>query len=199
MAGLTSGLVAASPAGPAEPVGCVVDGSDDDSDEQALDFVAGERDEGVGCGVAGVFIGADGCEEGVGKHGEGDPAGPGRVATDLVLTQSGQTLAGLERLSTRHLDPATRTSMTSDTGTGESAAVAGEFSGGAVAADQQLAAACGGGRQVDGGPVVEAVPLRPRSCGQLLPGSRGHLLDQVSARNVPALVVTSRGQATAGT
>jgi hypothetical protein len=68
------------------------------SNEQALDFVAGERYEGVWCGVAGVLVGADDGEEGMGEHGQGDPAGPGRVAADLVLVQSGQGLAGLERL-----------------------------------------------------------------------------------------------------
>lgn len=92
------GLVAASPVGPAEPVGRVVDGPDDEGDEQALDFVAGERYEGVRCGVAGVFVGAYDGEEGVGEHGQGDPAAPGCVAADLVLVQSGQALAGLECL-----------------------------------------------------------------------------------------------------
>jgi hypothetical protein len=48
--------------------------------------------------VAGVFVGSDDGEEGVREHGEGDPAGSGRVAADLVLVQAGQALAGLEEL-----------------------------------------------------------------------------------------------------
>jgi hypothetical protein len=46
-----------------------VDGSDDEGDEQALDFVAGERYEGVWRGVAGAGDG----EEGVGEHVPGCP------------------------------------------------------------------------------------------------------------------------------
>lgn len=98
VADLGSGLVAASPVGPAEPVDGVVDGLDDERDEQSLDLVAGERYEGVECGVVGVFVRADDGHEGVGEHGQGDPAGPGRVAADLVLVQGGQALAGLEEL-----------------------------------------------------------------------------------------------------
>ena len=43
VAGLGSGLVAASPVGPVEPVGRAVDEPDDERDEQALDLVAGEE------------------------------------------------------------------------------------------------------------------------------------------------------------
>jgi hypothetical protein len=56
VAGLGSGLVAASPVGPAELVDGVQGGADDERDERALDLVAGERYEGVGCGVTGVFV-----------------------------------------------------------------------------------------------------------------------------------------------
>lgn len=51
-------------------MGRVVAGADEESDEQALDFVAGERYEGVWCGVAGVFVGVEGGEECVGEHGQ---------------------------------------------------------------------------------------------------------------------------------
>jgi hypothetical protein len=51
-------MVAASSVRPTEPLDCVVDGSDDEGDEQALDLVAGERNEGIGCG-AGVLVCAD--------------------------------------------------------------------------------------------------------------------------------------------
>jgi hypothetical protein len=54
----------------------MVDGSDDEGGEQALDLVAGERDQLTWPGVVGVFGGAHDGEEGVGEHGEGDPAGP---------------------------------------------------------------------------------------------------------------------------
>ena len=98
MAGAGPGLVAASPVGPAEPVGCVVGRPNDECDEQALDLVAEQRDQPVRGGIAGVFVRADDSEEGMGEHGEGDPAGPGRVAAELVLVQAGQALSGLERL-----------------------------------------------------------------------------------------------------
>jgi hypothetical protein len=41
-----------------------------------------------------VFVGADDGQEGVGEHGQGDPAGPGGVAADLVFVEAGQSLAG---------------------------------------------------------------------------------------------------------
>jgi hypothetical protein len=89
------------PVGPAEPVVCLVNRPADQGDEESLDFVAGQRDEVVGAGAETVLVSADDGQEGVGEHGEGDPAGPGRVAAELVLVQSGQTFPGLERL----LDP----------------------------------------------------------------------------------------------
>ncbi len=49
----------------------------------------GERYEGVWCGVAGVFVGADDCEKGTGEHGEGDPPAPGHPPPHLVFVQSG--------------------------------------------------------------------------------------------------------------
>lgn len=79
-------------------MGGVVDRTDDESDEQTLDLVAAQRYEVVRCRLAGVLIGSQDGEEGVGKHGEGHPAGPGRVAADLVLVQGGQSLSGLEEL-----------------------------------------------------------------------------------------------------
>jgi F420-0:gamma-glutamyl ligase len=52
--------MAASPVRPAESVGDVVEGLDDDCDEQALDLVVGQRDQPVRSGVAGVFVGEEG-------------------------------------------------------------------------------------------------------------------------------------------
>lgn len=70
-------------------MGRAVSGPDNDTDEQALDLVAGQRDQVARRGAVCVFVGADHCEEGTGQHREGDPAGPGRVAADLVLIRSG--------------------------------------------------------------------------------------------------------------
>lgn len=99
MAGLGSGLVAASPGGPAEPVGRITHMPDDQRCEQSLDLVAGEQDQPVWGGVAGVCVGADDGEEGVSEHGEGDPKRPRGETADLVNIQSGQALTGnMERL-----------------------------------------------------------------------------------------------------
>jgi hypothetical protein len=65
--------MAASPVGPPEWVGRVVERLDDEGDEQALDLVAGQRDQVGLAGMAGVFVGTDHGEEGVGEHREGDP------------------------------------------------------------------------------------------------------------------------------
>jgi hypothetical protein len=45
-----------------------------------------------------MFVGSDDGEEGVGEHGKGDPAAPGRVAADQVFIEPGQGLLGLEGL-----------------------------------------------------------------------------------------------------
>ncbi len=90
--------MATSPVGPAEPVGCVVDRPDDERDEQALDLVARQWDQVGRSGTAGVFVGTNDDEEGVGEHGQGDPSGPGGTAADLVLIESGEPLLGLEGL-----------------------------------------------------------------------------------------------------
>lgn len=64
--------MAASPVGLAESMGDVVVGLDDERDEQALDLVAGQRDQPVWGGFAGVFVGADDGGEGVGEHRESE-------------------------------------------------------------------------------------------------------------------------------
>ena len=56
VAGSGSGLVAATPVGPAEPMGRVVDALGGEGDEQAGDLVAGERDQRVRGGTAAVFV-----------------------------------------------------------------------------------------------------------------------------------------------
>ncbi len=103
MAGLGSGLLAASPVGPAEPVGCTVHGPDDERGERSLDLVAGERDQPVRGGMAGVSVSADDGEKGAGEHDQGDPARPRGEPADLVLVG----------------DPATRTSVAKGTAAGD--------------------------------------------------------------------------------
>ena len=98
MAGTGAGLVSASPYRPAQPVGGIGDGLDDQGREQALDLVAGHRDQPCRWWVSGVF--GQGChdQEGVGEHGKGGPAVPGPPAADLVLVQATKALAGLKSL-----------------------------------------------------------------------------------------------------
>ncbi len=76
MASPGSRMVAPPPGGPVQPVSCLVSGPDEERCEQALDLVAGERDQSVRGGVAGVFVGADDGKEGVSEHGQGDSARP---------------------------------------------------------------------------------------------------------------------------
>ncbi|SDJ83687.1 hypothetical protein SAMN05421874_103351 [Nonomuraea maritima] len=80
--------------------------------------------------------------------------------------------------STRHLDPATRTSRRPATGVSQ-------FTGGAVAADQWLVAAEAGFGQVDDGPVVEAVPLAAGPRRRLQPGPLRHLHGQGIRAELP--------------
>lgn len=71
---------------------------DREVDEQVLDLVTGQGDQVTGTGCAGVFLGSNDREGGMGEHRQGDPAGPGREAADLVFVEAGQALLGLERL-----------------------------------------------------------------------------------------------------
>jgi hypothetical protein len=81
VAGSGSGLVAATPVGPSEPVGRVVDALGGEGDEQAGDLVAGERDQRVRGGTAAVFVGADHGQERMGERCSGGP-GVRRVRPD---------------------------------------------------------------------------------------------------------------------
>jgi hypothetical protein len=119
VAGLGSGLVAASPDRPAKSVDRVKDGPVDERDEQSLDLVTSERYQLVGRGMTLVFVRAEDSEEGMREHGQGDPAGPGRVSADLVLVQAARPLPDWKNSLTRHLDPATRTRVVSGTAAGE--------------------------------------------------------------------------------
>lgn len=141
--------MATAPVGPAEPMGDVGGGPDDERNEQTLDLVAGELYEAVRCGAA------------------GDPAGPGCVAADLVLVQGGQALSGLEELLDSPPGPSDSHQHGQGHRFGRVAAVVGEFAGTAVAADQELATAGSDIGEINNGPVVEAVALCPGPGGQL--------------------------------
>ncbi|GGR62242.1 hypothetical protein GCM10010251_93760 [Streptomyces aurantiogriseus] len=136
-------------------------------------------------GMAGVFVSTDDSEEGVSEHGQGDPARPRGEAADLVFVQSGQALSCLESL----LHPPSRPGDAHQRGQRHRgrrpAAVVGQFTGGAVAADQQLVAAGSGFGQVDDGPFVETVPLGAGSGRQLLPGPLGDLRGQGVRAQLP--------------
>lgn len=99
-------------------------------------------------------------EEGVGRHREGDPAGPLGVAADPVIIQPGQSHLSLQGLL--HPPPGTCDLDQGGQGCGRGGvtAVLGELTGAALAADQQLVAARGCLCEVDDGPVVEPLPLR---------------------------------------
>lgn len=63
----------------------LVDGSGDESYKKSLDLAARQRYQVVRPGTESVLVGADHGQEGMGEHDEGDPAGPGRIAAELVL------------------------------------------------------------------------------------------------------------------
>ena len=70
--------------------------------EEPADLVAGQRDQLVLTGAAGVRLGGgqDG-QEGVGEQGQDGPAVPGGPAADLVLVQGGELLARSEPVLNR--------------------------------------------------------------------------------------------------
>jgi len=82
----------------------VVDGLDNECDEQALDLVAGEWDQLTWPGVVGVFVGANDGEEGVGGGGQGDvvvPAGPGAALDENQRRTNAGVLDENQRRSPR--------------------------------------------------------------------------------------------------
>lgn len=66
-----------------------------------VDLVAGQRDQAFGWGLASAFGGGEYGQEGAGEHGQHGPALPANPASELVLIESGQALAGLERFLDR--------------------------------------------------------------------------------------------------
>ena len=98
MAGAGAGLMSSSPCRPAQPVAEIAGRAGDQGREQVLDLVAGQRDEPGRWRPAEVFGHGRYHQEGVGEHGQGDPAVPGAPAAELMLVQADQALAGLEAL-----------------------------------------------------------------------------------------------------
>ena len=136
-------------------------GFDDKRDEQVLDLVAGQRDQLVGVWPVGMLLGADDSKEGVGEHGEGDPAAPGGVAAELVFIEPGQALLGLEGLLHSPPEAGRPDQGAQRDQNGGMAAVVGGFAGGAVASDQGLPVSRRRVGEVDDGPVVERRPFAP--------------------------------------
>lgn len=85
----------------------------DEGREQALDLVAVSGISLWWVFAQGLLGGEEGGEEGVGEHGEGDPAVPRGPASDLVFVETGQGLGSLERLPMVHRRPATMTKVVS--------------------------------------------------------------------------------------
>lgn len=134
-AGSGSGLVAAPPEGPAQPVDRIGSGANERR-EQPLDLVAGERDQPVRSGMAGMFCRTGDRQESVREHGQGDPARG--EAAHLVLVQSRKTLPRLECLLNSPSRPGDMDQRGKGCRSGRGATVVGPFAGCTVAADQQL-------------------------------------------------------------
>src|SRR6266508_446768 len=96
VAGAGACLMSASPDRPVQPVTAIADRLSQQRREQVLDLVAGNPDQPGRYRVAGALGQGGDDQEGVGEHGQGDPAVPGAPAADLVLVQAAQALAGLE-------------------------------------------------------------------------------------------------------
>jgi hypothetical protein len=114
VAGAGAGLVSASPPRPAQPVGAVGDGDDDERGEQVLELVAGQRDEAQGWWVAGVLGGCGHHQERGRQQGQGHPAVPGAPAAGPGA-DPGRTAPcrPASASSTRQQVPATWTKATS--------------------------------------------------------------------------------------
>lgn len=117
-------------------------------------------------------------EKGVGEHGEGDPAEPGRPASDLVLIESGQALAGLEvsserSIRVRRLAPGWTVAPGWLSSSGRRPVHGCVDRGGRGAGGGRA-----GRRRYRPGPSRRSGALGARAGGELLPGPLGRLLDQ---------------------
>src|SRR5215207_6246262 len=126
-----------SPSRPAQSVSNVAGRDRDHGGEQVLDLVAGHPDQPGWWWVAAALGHGGDHQEGVGDHGEGDPAVPGAPAADLMLVQADQLLAGLEPLLDGPPGPGHPDQGRKRGGLGRVAAVEGQLPGALVAADQQ--------------------------------------------------------------
>lgn len=134
--GAGAGLMQASPLRPAESMRKIVDRVDQRG-EQVLDLATSQGDQVGWRRLVAAFGGCGDGQESVGEHGGGDPAVPGGPATNLVLVQASQALAGLEDLLHRPAPPSHPHQLGQWHRIGGEAAVEGEFAASAIAADQQ--------------------------------------------------------------
>jgi hypothetical protein len=112
-------------------------------------------------------------QEGVGEHGQGDPAIPGAPAADLVLVQANQALAGLEALLDGPAPPGDSHQRGQRYRLGHEAAVEGQLAGSLVAADQQpVLGSLFAAVEAQECPVVVAVAFRAPASRDALPGPR---------------------------
>ena len=140
------------------------DGSGEYEGEESADFVAGQWNQLLPAVVAAWPVNgrAGGChdgQEGVGEQGEGGPAVPGGPASDLVLVQGGEFLAGLEAFLDAPASAGDGDQSRQWDRLGCPGAVERQFAGAAVAPDQQVVVAWAGlwVGQGDQCPVVPAV------------------------------------------
>jgi len=76
----------------------ISEGNGDQGGKQVLGLVAGQADQPGRWWVMSVLGNGRHHQEGVGHHGQGDPAVPPAPAADLVLVQADQAFGGLEAL-----------------------------------------------------------------------------------------------------
>jgi hypothetical protein len=108
--------MSSSPSRPAQSVSNVAGRHRDHGGEQVLDLVAGHPDQPGWWWVATALGHGGDHQEGVGDHGEGDPAVPGAPAADLMLVQADHPLPVWNRSWMVHLMPATLTRVESGVG-----------------------------------------------------------------------------------
>jgi hypothetical protein len=88
--------------------------------------------------MTGVFVGADHSEEGVANMARVTQRDHEVKRRSWCSSSPARPFPAWMVSSTRHLDPATRTSVAGAPGSATSSAVVGEFTGGAVAADPHV-------------------------------------------------------------
>src|SRR4051794_16784505 len=137
MTGAGAVLVSSPPAGPGLGIGGATAGFDDPAQEQALQLVAGQRDQPRRWRSGGVFAGGEDDEQRVGQHGQQGPAPPGQPAAHLMLVQAGQPLSTLETLLHRPSPSGDGDQLDQPDRSGVIAAIEGQLAGASGTADQQ--------------------------------------------------------------